>query len=60
MIKMVTIMKTKKQYISPLTLEQVLNYSTVLCASGGGGDMKIILPGVSPTIPSGGDPADAF
>ena len=38
MIKMVTIMKTKKQYISPLTLEQVLNYSTVLCASGGGGD----------------------
>ena len=35
MIKMVTIMKTKKQYISPSTLEQVLNYSTVLCASGG-------------------------
>ena len=34
MIKMVTIMK--KQYISPSTLEQVLNYSTVLCASGGG------------------------
>lgn len=33
MIKMVTIMK--KQYISPSTLEQVLNYSTVLCASGG-------------------------
>lgn len=26
----------KKQYISPSTLEQVLNYSTVLCASGGG------------------------
>ena len=25
----------KKQYISPSTLEQVLNYSTVLCASGG-------------------------
>lgn len=33
MIKMVMIMK--KQYISPSTLEQVLNYSTVLCASGG-------------------------
>ena len=34
MIKMGTIMK--KHYISPSTLEQVLNYSTVLCASGGG------------------------
>ncbi len=33
MIKLVTIMK--KQYISPSTLEQVLNYSSVLCASGG-------------------------
>lgn len=57
MIKLVTIMK--KQYISPSTLEQVLNYSSVLCASGGGGT-KIVLPGMPPTTPDGGDPADAF
>ena len=57
MIKMVTIMK--KQYISPSTLEQVLNYSSVLCASGGGGT-KIVLPGMPPTTPDGGDPAEAF
>ena len=56
MIKLVTIMK--KQYISPSTLEQVLNYSSVLCASGGG--TKIVLPGMPPTTPDGGDPADAF
>ena len=47
----------KKQYISPSTLEQVLNYSSVLCASGG---TKIALPGMPQTTPDGGDPADAF
>lgn len=49
----------KKQYISPSTLEQVLNYSSVLCASGSGGT-KIVLPGMPATTPEGGDPAEAF
>jgi len=49
----------KKQYISPSILEQTLQNSGVLCASGASSTLTIIFPGGTST-PEGGDAAAAF